>query len=167
MKKSFDTKKMVTLSAIIAVAMILSYVESLIPAFVAVPGVKLGLSNIATMFALYTLGWPYSICVSLIRVFLSSYLFAGFTSLIYSFSGAVLALTVMILLSRIKALSTVVISIAGAVAHNVGQVIAVCLVMENAYIAYNLAPLLLTGTIAGVVIGLASAALIERTKKYL
>ena len=167
MKKSFDTKKMVTLSAIIAVAMILSYVESLIPAFVAVPGVKLGLSNIATMFALYTLGWPYSICVSLIRVFLSSYLFAGFTSLIYSFSGAVLALTVMILLSRIKALSTVVISIAGAVAHNVGQVIAVCLVMENAYIAFNLAPLLLTGTIAGVVIGLASAALIERTKKYL
>lgn len=158
---------MVTLSAVIAVAMILSYVESLIPAFVAVPGVKLGLSNIATMFALYTLGWPYAICVSLIRVFLSSYLFASFTSLIYSLSGAILALAVMIALSRIKALSTVVISIAGAISHNVGQVIAVCIVMDNAYIAYYIAPLLLSGTIAGVVIGIASAALIERIKKHL
>ena len=62
--KRLDTKKAVTLSALIAVAMILSYVESLIPAFVAVPGVKLGLSNIATVFTLYTLGWQYAICVS-------------------------------------------------------------------------------------------------------
>ncbi len=165
--KRLDTKATVTLSALIAVAMILSYVESLIPAFVAVPGVKLGLSNIATVFALYTLGWPYAICVSAVRVILSALLFGNITSLIYSLSGAALALVVMILLKRIKLFSTVGISVAGAVSHNIGQIIAVCFVMENAYIAYYIVPLLISGTIAGVVIGVASAALVERVKKYL
>lgn len=167
MKRSLDTKKTVTLSALIAVAMILSYVESLIPAFVAVPGVKLGLSNIATVFALYTLGWPYAICVSIVRVFLSALLFGNITSLIYSLSGAALALLVMILLSRVKLFSTVGVSVLGAICHNIGQIIAVCFVMENAYIAYYIVPLLISGTLAGVVIGIASAALVERVKKYL
>ncbi len=165
--KRLDTKKTVTLSALIAVAMILSYVESLIPAFVAVPGVKLGLSNIATVFTLYTLGWPYAICVSAVRVILSALLFGNITSLIYSLSGAALALAVMILLKRIKLFSTVGVSVAGAVSHNIGQIIAVCFVMENAYIAYYIVPLLISGTVAGVVIGVASAALVERLKKHL
>ena len=98
MRKKLSTKKMVTLSALVAVAMILSYIEAMIPAFVAVPGVKMGLSNIATVFALYALGWPYAICVSVVRVFLSALLFGNFVSLIYSLSGAALALGLMILL---------------------------------------------------------------------
>lgn len=165
--KRLDTKKAVTLSALIAVAMILSYVESLIPALVAVPGVKLGLSNIATVFTLYTLGWQYAICVSAVRVLLSALLFGNITSLIYSLSGAALALTVMILLKRIKLFTTVGVSVVGAVSHNIGQIIAVCFVMENAYIAYYIVPLLISGTVAGVVIGVASAALVDRIKKYL
>ncbi|MBO7196187.1 MAG: Gx transporter family protein [Clostridia bacterium] len=158
---------MVTLSALIAVAMILSYIESLIPAFVAVPGVKIGLSNIATVFALYTLGWPYAICVSVVRVLLSALLFGNFVSLIYSLSGAALALTAMILLKKIDSFSSIGVSVAGGVCHNAGQIIAACIVMETAAIALYIIPLIVSGTIAGVVIGLAAGNLVERIKKYL
>lgn len=166
-KRSLDTKTLVTLSALIAVAMILSYVESLVPAFVAVPGVKVGLSNIATVFALYALGWPYAICVSVVRVFLSTLLFGNFVSLIYSLSGAFLALLCMILLKKVNAFSSIGISVIGGVAHNIGQVAAACIVMETAGIMVYVIPLLLSGTIAGVIIGLIAGNLVERVKKYI
>ena len=166
-KSTLDTKRMVTLSALIAVAMILSYIESLVPAFVAVPGVKMGLSNIATVFALYTLGWQYAICVSTVRVFLSALLFGNFVSLIYSISGAALALLVMILLKKLDSFSSVGISVAGGVCHNAGQIIAACIVMQNSAISLYLIPLVISGTISGVLIGLVSGMLVERIKKYL
>ena len=166
-KRSLDTKSLVTLSALIAVAMILSYVESLVPAFVAVPGVKVGLSNIATVFALYALGWPYAICVSVVRVLLSALLFGNFVSLIYSLSGAFLALLCMILLKKANTFSSIGISVIGGVAHNIGQVAAACIVMETAGIMVYVIPLLLSGTIAGVVIGLIAGNLVERVKKYI
>ena len=166
-KKGLSTRQMVTLSALIAVAMILSYIESLVPAFVAVPGVKVGLSNIATVFALYALGWPYAICVSLVRVFLSALLFGNAVGLIYSLSGAALALVSMILLKKTDRFSSIGISVVGGVCHNVGQVAAACIVMETAAIAYYIIPLLLSGTIAGVVIGVAAGNLVERIKKYI
>ena len=166
-KKSFDTKKMVILSALVAVAMILSYIESLVPAFVAVPGVKVGLSNIATVFALYALGWPYAIIVSVIRVLLSSLLFGNAVSLIYSLSGAFLALVAMILLKKFNFFSTIGVSVAGGVCHNAGQIIAACIVMENAAISLYIVPLIVSGTIAGIVIGTVAGIIVERVKKYL
>ena len=165
--KKLDTRGLVTLSALIAVAMILSYIESMIPAFVAVPGVKMGLSNIATVFALYALGWQYAICVSLVRVVLSALLFGNVVGLIYSLSGAAFALTLMIFLKKSDSFSSVGVSVAGGVAHNVGQVLAACVVMETAAIAVYIIPLLLSGTISGVVIGLVAGNLVERVKKYL
>jgi heptaprenyl diphosphate synthase len=167
MKKKLSTKQLVTLSALVAVAMILSYVESMIPAFVAVPGVKMGLSNIATVFALYSLGWPYAICVSVVRVFLSSLLFGNFVSLIYSLSGAALALALMILFKKLDCFSTVGVSVAGGVGHNAGQIIAACIVMENAAISLYIIPLIISGTISGVLIGLVAGNLVERVKKYI
>ncbi len=166
-KRTLDTKRLVTLSALIAVAMILSYIESLIPAFVAVPGVKVGLSNIATVFALYALGWPYAIIVSVIRVLLSALLFGNVVGLIYSLSGAALAMLVMILLKRIDKFSSVGVSVAGGVCHNIGQVLAACIVMDTSAIALYIIPLTLSGTIAGVIIGIASGNLVERVKKYI
>lgn len=166
-EKKLNTRQLVTLSALIAVAMILSYVESMIPAFVAVPGVKVGLSNIATVFALYALGWPYAICVSVVRVFLSALLFGNFVSLIYSLSGAALALLVMILLKKLDRFSSVGISVAGGVCHNAGQIIAACIVMETTAIAVYIIPLILSGTIAGVVIGIVAGNLVDRVKKYI
>ena len=166
-RKRLTTHQLVTLSALIAVAMILSYVESMIPAFVSVPGVKIGLSNIATVFALYALGWPYAICVSVVRVFLSALLFGNFVSLIYSISGAALALLAMILLKRLDRFSSIGISVVGGVCHNVGQIIAACIVMETAAIAVYIIPLIVSGTIAGIVIGLIAGNLVERIKKYI
>ncbi len=167
MKKKLTTKQLVTLSALIAVAMILSYIESMIPAFVAVPGVKMGLSNIATVFALYALGWQYAICVSVVRVFLSALLFGNFVSLIYSLSGAALALALMILLKKLDSFSSVGVSVAGGVGHNAGQIIAACIVMENAAISLYIIPLIISGTISGIVIGLVAGNLVERVKKYI
>ena len=159
-----NVKKMTTLSLIISVAMILSYIESLIPAFVAIPGVKVGLSNIATVFALYTLGAPYAIAVSVIRVLLSSLLFGSVASMIYSISGAVFALGVMIALKHIKLFSEIGVSIAGGVMHNVGQVVAAALIMNNGAIAYYIAPLIVSGIVAGIAIGVVSGILINRLK---
>lgn len=163
-----DTKKLTLLSALIAVAMILSYVESLIPAFITVvPGVKIGLSNIATVFTLYTLGWPYAIIVSVIRVFLSTLLFGNITGLIYSVCGAALALVVMILLKKLNIFSTVGVSVAGAVCHNIGQVAASCVVLKTAALMYYVIPLLITGSVAGVLIGIAAGNLVKRIQKYI
>ena len=167
MKKKLTTKQLVTLSALIAVAMILSYIESLIPAFVAVPGVKMGLSNIATVFGLYALGWQYASCFSVVRVFLSALLFGNFVSLIYSLSGAALALALMILLKKLDSFSSVGVSVAGGVGHNAGQIIAACIVMENAAISLYIIPLIISGTISGIVIGLVAGNLVERVKKYI
>ena len=166
-KFKLSTKQLVTLSALIAVAMILSYIESLIPAFVAVPGVKMGLSNIATVFALYALGWPFAICVSVVRVVLSALLFGNVVSLIYSISGAALALLSMILMKRFDRFSSIGVSVVGGLCHNVGQIVAACFVMKTAAIAYYLIPLTISGTISGVVIGLIAGNLVERVKKYI
>lgn len=162
-----DTKKMTTLALLVSVAMILSYIESLVPAFVAVPGVKLGLSNIATVFALYTLGWPSAIAVSLVRVLLSALLFGNIPSLIFSIAGAALALGSMIPLSRLNLFTSIGVSVVGAVCHNIGQVLAAIIVMKTSGIAYYLIPLLFSGTISGIVIGIVSGILVERIKKYL
>ena len=167
MKRSFDTRRLALLSALIAVAMILSYVESQIPAFVAVPGVKIGLSNIATVFALYTLGPSAAVTVSLVRVCLSALLFGNTVSLIYSLAGAALALAVMLVLMRIRLFSELGVSVGGGVAHNAGQVIAACLVMENAAISVYLAPLAVSGVIAGVAVGVASGLLVKRLEKHI
>ena len=167
MIKKLTTKQLVTLSALIGVAMILSYIESMIPPLVAVPGVKIGLSNIATVFALYALGWPYAIIVSVVRVFLSALLFGNFVSLIYSLAGATLALSLMIGLKFIESFSSVGVSVAGGVGHNAGQIIAACIVMKNGAISLYIIPLIISGTIAGVVIGLIAGSLVERVKKYI
>lgn len=157
-----NTKKLTTLSLLISVAMVLSYIESLIPAFVAVPGVKVGLSNIATVFALYTLGAPGAVAVSVIRVFLSSLLFGNFAMMIYSLAGAALALTFMILIKATGVFSEVGVSVIGGIMHNAGQIIAAAFMMENSGIVSYLVPLVISGTIAGVAVGLISALLIKR-----
>lgn len=157
-----NTKKLTTLSLLISVAMVLSYIESLIPAFVAVPGVKVGLSNIATVFALYTLGAPGAVAVSVIRVFLSSLLFGNFAMMIYSLAGAALALTFMILIKATGLFSEVGVSVIGGIMHNAGQIIAAAFMMENSGILSYLVPLVISGTIAGVAVGLISALLIKR-----
>ena len=124
------TKRLVLLAMLTAVAMILSYVESLLPS-VGIPGVKMGLANIAVIFALFRFGWKEAAALSLVRVVLVSLLFGSVGAMLYSLAGAVLSLAVMALLRRIDRFSTVGISVAGGVAHNAGQILMAMLILQT------------------------------------
>ena len=158
------TKKIAVLALAIALAMILSFVESQIPAFVAIPGVKIGLANIAVVFVLYKLGWKEAVLISLVRVVMVSMLFGTLVSLFYSVAGAVLSLTGMVLLKKTGLFSTVTVSVTGGVLHNVGQILMACLLLETNVIVYYLPFLILSGVIAGVVIGVVSAIMVNRVQ---
>lgn len=148
-----------------AVAMMLSYIEALIPpVYSAVPGIKLGLANIAVIFALYSVDPKSAALISLARVALSALLFGSVMSFIYSFSGAVLSLAVMILLKKSALFSAVGVSVAGAVMHNVGQVLCAVIILGTAEIGYYLIFLSVSAVVSGVLVGLVSALLIKKLK---
>ena len=154
------TRRITIMAMCVALAMILSYVESMIPS-PGIPGVKLGLANIVVVFALYKLGWKEAVGISLLRVFLVSLLFGHAASLMYSASGAVLSLAGMILLKKSDKLSCVAVSVLGGVLHNAGQILmAVVLMGHN--VVYYLPVLILSGTVAGIGIGLVAALLVRR-----
>ena len=156
------TKKITVMALCVALAMILSFVESQIPTFVPIPGIKVGLANIAVVFALYRLGWKEALCISLLRVVLVSMLFGHMASFFYSLAGAVLSFAGMALMKRSGLFGHVAVSVTGGVLHNAGQILMACLLMETNLILYYLPFLVLAGTIAGVVIGLIAALLIDR-----
>ena len=145
-----------------AIAMVLSYLESLIPLSFAVPGIKLGLANIAVVFVLYKLGAKEAVFVSLIRIVWMAILFGNVMTLAYSVAGAVLSLTAMILLKRSERFSTVGVSVIGGILHNTGQILVAMLIMETAQIVYYLPILCVSGIAAGVAIGIVSAILVKR-----
>ena len=156
------TRKLTVLAMTLSFALILSFVESRIPALVAIPGIKAGLANIAVIFALYKLGTREAVVVSILRVMIVSMLFGSVASLIYSVAGAVLSLSVMILLKKLTPLSEVTISVFGGVMHNVGQIVAASFMLSTNVVVYYLPFLLISGTLAGIAIGVASALLIKR-----
>lgn len=156
------TKKLAFLALTISFAMVLSYLESRIPTFVAIPGIKVGLANIAVIFALYKFGIKEAITISLLRVFLISLLFGSPVSLIYSLSGAMLSLMCMILLEKLTPLTEVGVSVVGGIMHNVGQIIAASIMLGTNVVVYYLPFLVLSGTVAGVAVGVVSALLIKR-----
>lgn len=160
----YSTKKITTLALSVSLALIFSFIESRIPAFVAIPGIKVGLANIAVIFTLYKLGIKEAIAVSIVRVFLVSILFGSPVSLIYSISGATLSLLTMILLKKLTPLSEISISVSGAVMHNVGQIIAASFMLATNVVVYYLPFLILSGVLAGIAVGVVSALLIKKVK---
>jgi len=159
------TKRLVLLAMLTAVAMILSYVESLLPS-VGIPGVKMGLANIAVIFALFRFGWKEAAALSLVRVVLVSLLFGSVDAMLYSLAGAVLSLAVMALLRRIDRFSTVGISVAGGVAHNAGQILMAMLILQTKQLLGYLPVLAVSGIAGGVLTGLAAALLIRRIPEF-
>lgn len=158
------TKKLAFLSVATALAMILAFVESQIPPLSAVPGVKIGLANVVTLFLLYKLGWREAACVALIRVLLSSLLFGSFVSLTYSAFGAVISLLVMIPAKRFLPFSEIGVSVFGALFHNLGQILAAWIFLGNGAILYYLVPLSLSGTLAGIAVGILGGVIATRVK---
>ena len=160
------SKKVAFLGLSIGLAMILSFVESQIPALIAIPGMKVGLPNLAIVFLLYRIGWKESVIVSIIRVLLVSMLFGNVQSMLFSIAGAVLSLTGMILLKKTNWFSCITVSIVGGILHNVGQIIAAVLWTQTAQIVFYLPFLLISGIVAGAIIGLVSGMLVKRSEKW-
>lgn len=159
-------KKIAYLGLLTALAMILSFVESQIPALVAIPGIKVGLPNIAIVFVLYKLGGKYAIGISAVRVFLVSLLFGNLQVFTFSMAGALLSMLGMILLKKTNWFSVIAVSIVGGILHNVGQIIAACVWTNTAEIALYLPVLLISGLVTGGLIGLAAGLLVKRFDKW-
>ena len=160
-----NTKKTAFIGIAISLAMILSFVESQIPAFVAIPGVKVGLPNLVIVFLLYKIGWKDATLVNILRVVLVALLFGNVQTLSFSLAGAALSLLGMILLKKTEKFSPIAVSIVGGVLHNVGQILTASIWTATPEIAYYLPVLLLSGTIAGIVIGIVGGMLVNRLDK--
>ena len=157
-----NTRRLTALSLTVSFALILSFIESRIPAFVAIPGIKVGLANIAIIFTLYKFGIKEAIAVSAVRVCLMATLFGSPVSFIYSLTGAVLSLSTMLLLKKLTPLSEVAVSVSGGVMHNIGQICAASIMLGTNVVMYYLPFLLLSGTIAGIAVGVASGVLLQK-----
>ena len=161
------TRKIVTYGILVAIALILSYLESLLPPFFAVPGIKPGLTNLVVILALYLMGPFSALALNLIRVLLVGLLFGNIFSLIYSAAGALLSWVVMVLLKKTGKFGTVAVSIAGGVFHNVGQILVAMLVLQTVSIAWYLLILWFSGIAAGALVGFLGGLLCKRLKPVL
>lgn len=162
------TKAVAFMGLCTALALVLAYVEAVLPPlFPAVPGIKMGLPNIIIVFLLYRRGAIPAAVVSLLRILLVSVLFGNGMALLYSLAGGALSLLVMLLLRRLGFLSAVGVSVAGGVTHNVGQILMAMLLLDTTQLGYYLVVLTVTGTVAGVLIGLCGAVLIRKIPEKL
>ena len=143
-----------------AVMFIIGYVESLLPPIFSVPGIKPGFANIPVMIAIYILDWKLAAAMSFTRIILSGFTFTGLFACIYSLAGAVLSITVMVILKRTGKFSVTGVSIAGGVAHNLGQVIVASIVVGKA-IWYYFPVLVIAGLVAGALTGVVTGCILK------
>ena len=158
------TKRITRWGLLTAAAMALSWVESLLPVFGMVPGMKLGLGNIVTLFALYRMSLRDAAGITLARVLLVFATFGNAYSLAYSLAGAALSLSVMAGLKRLDRFSILGVSAAGGVCHNLGQLLVAIAVLGTARLGWYLPALAAWGTAAGAAIGAAGGLVIRRVK---
>lgn len=146
----------------LAFALILSYVEALLPFSFGIPGIKLGLANLAVLLVLYRLGIKEAFLTDILRIILNGFLFGNLYSIIYSMAGGVLSFLVMSTLKKTKRFSIVGVSMAGGVFHNIGQLFVAAFVVETIGIFYYIPPLLIAGIVTGLLIGLLSQQILAR-----
>lgn len=160
-----STKKIALCGVLTALAMIFSYIESVIPVPIPVPGIKLGVANIAVITILYVLGVKEAIVINLLRIVLTSLLFGNVNSFLFSISGAALSLTIMIIMKKLDFFSCIGVSVYGGVMHNIGQIIAAVFIMGSEAIVFYLPVLIVSGVFTGVVIGVVSGIVAKRVRK--
>ena len=159
-------KNVAFMGVFLALALVLSYVESLIPVFVAVPGMKLGLANLVIVIILYCMGPKQAYIISIARVILAGFLFGNMQSILFGLAGAMLSLTVMLLIKKTTKLKVFTVSAIGGVCHNIGQLIVASIVVETYSVFYYMPVLLIVGLITGVIIGIISQELIRRLRRF-
>ena len=155
-------KKLAYMGLFAAIAIIFGYVESLIPFFAGIPGIKLGLANLAVLFILETYTWKEAALVSMVRILVIGFMFGNMFSILYSMAGAALSLTVMTLMKRFSGFSILGVSVAGGVSHNIGQLIIAALIVENTSLFYYAPVLLISGVITGILIGILTGEVTKR-----
>lgn len=149
-----------------ALALIFSYIETLIPINFGIPGIKLGLANLIIVVALYKLQLKEVYMLAIVRVLLSGFIFGNYFSIIYSLAGGLLSLTVMAILKKQNGFSVMGISMAGGVFHNVGQMIIAVLIVETFSVSYYLPVLLIAGLITGFIIGIVGDGILKRLANF-
>lgn len=166
MNNNDRVRRLTFLALFTAFAILLSYVEFILPPiYSAVPGIKLGLPNVAIVLALYRYGVRDAAAVSLVRLAVVAMLFGNPVTFIYSFAGAALSLALMSILKRLDFLSETGVSVAGAVSHNLGQIAVAMILLRTAELGYYMIVLAVTGTVAGIFVGLLGKLLIKRLEK--
>ena len=165
MRSDSKIRKVANCALLIALAMVLSYVEALIPINFGLPGVKLGIPNLVIVVGLYLLKPLEVVIISMLRVILVAAMFGNGMSLMYSLAGGILSFAAMALLSRAKGFSMIGISILGGVCHNIGQIIVAAVVVENLKIMYYFPVLLIAGIVTGAVIGIISGRILKIAQK--
>ena len=155
--------KKITCCALFAVfALALSYLERLIPPLVTIPGIKLGLANIAVISVLYRFGMRYAFLVSVTRILLAGLLFGDLNSLFFSLCGGMLSFCVICLLVKVNCFGFAGFIAAGGGFHNIGQLAAASLVLSTGAVWYYLPVLLISGTITGILNGIISWLIVKR-----
>ena len=161
-----DTKRIAILGVIIAFAAILSYIEAIISIGMFIPGVKLGLANIAVVICFYLYGYKEALMVNVVRIIIVGLLFGNMFSISFSISGALVSYIVMVLLKKTDIFSPIGISVAGGVAHNVGQILIASLIIESYSVIYYLPILMIAGIVCGLIIGFISILVIKYMKFF-
>lgn len=147
-----------------ALALIFSYIETLIPFSFGIPGMKLGLANLLTVILLYKRNAKEALLLSVVRIILSGFLFGNLFSIIYSLAGGILSLFVMSMLKKAEGFSVMGVSAAGGVSHNVGQLLVAMAVVETYRVGYYFPVLLIAGLVTGLLIGIAANEVLKRLK---
>ena len=157
-----NTKKTARYGLLTALAFIFSYIENVIMVPVPVPGIKLGLANLVVLAALYRMGAVPAAFVSVVRVVLAGLTFHNPMMMLYSLAGCTLSLLVMILLKKTGRFGMMGVSVAGGVMHNLGQLLVAAAVLETSALAWYFPVLMVSGCLAGIVIGAAGAEVVKR-----
>lgn len=149
-----SSKKIAYCGLLTTVALLLSYVERMLAIPMIVPGMKLGLANVAVLIALYILDNKTAFSISILRILISALLFTGFASFLYSASGALLSFTVMAFCKKTNIFSMIAVSILGGISHNIGQIIIACIIVENIGLFYYMPFLIILGIATGFITGI-------------
>ena len=158
------TRRVALCGLLIAMMLVLGFVESRIPINAGIPGIKLGLSNGVLIFAVYMLDLPTAWMLMALKVTLSGLLFGGFNTIMYALAGGVLSMAAMSLLSRVKGMHPVTVSMAGGVMHNVGQVALAMIILQTPQLLYYMAVLMLVGLACGALTGIVAASVMKHLK---
>ena len=161
------TKETAVLGLLLTVALVLSYIETLIPFFAGVPGMKAGLPNLIVVLLLFADRPRAAVLVNLTRILLVGFLFGGFYGILFSLAGGALSFVVMAVLKRTGRFSATGVSVAGGVSHNVAQLLIAAFVVRTSGILYFTGPLLIAGALTGAVLGLIATRVSPLLQKHL